>query len=1023
MLNDDALYYPAPFFMARTPMFSIEDFFSPFKKKEINQSLLNSFTVDQLDLLREALAIASPELYKAIACNKINEQTISSIFKYFSRMATRGTPFGLFSFVSIGTWDASNSAIFDLGEVRKRVRPDMEWLSLVIDQICNDSRFIPLLYVQTNPLLYEWGERICLNYVRKKNLEEKTETISIRSSFLTLEIFALTKEPIALNDLIDKVIQQHPTLDKEKLQNMLLQLLKQQLLNFTLLPTLLTESPFANLLSKLPFAHEALNEIAAKMQDYNHCPLGLGETSLQDIQKGMEALASSKNLIQVDAAYIHDQMTLSHEIAKEIQEGIEVLWNISQASSSDEYPLKSYHEKFLEKYGTYRIVPLHELLHNEAGIGIPEHYLNINETKSKDVKESKWKNWLRLQWIRCLRENSNEIEITEEVLKENFEKLDSKKAPLSFDLFCEVIGDSASDVNHDNFLILAKSIASQGGATFGRFLDMLGEPMKDALKAFLVDEEDLEKDNVFAESSYFSHLSRNANVSIQPKLRKNSIDISGIGNIHLNDIYVGTTLERFYLTLKNQTKELIVTSGNMLNSTTAPHPIRFIREVSNNRYKPIFTFSWMDLGNSPFLPRVRYKRMILKCAQWRVDLFQLGLTSKATQENIRKKFIEWSQEWKLPRYCFIGEGDNLFLLDLEQDVNVNEVTSRLKKNQSVSFFEKINQEKGQWTQSQRGTHLSEFVIPFIKNAKYAGSPQIKFPKEIAIASKSRLKLPGSEWLYAKIYLGTDQENRFLTEYCYPFVEFLLQQQIIKEWFFVRYSDSKTHVRLRFKGVKEDITSKLLPILHDWAHDLIQRKCIQDLTLSGYDREMERYGGKELIEAAESLFHADSVTTISLVSLILNKKNSIPEEIISALSIIDLLKGFGMNLGEQLDFFSMHMIEKEELKGFREHKTSLLSLSEAILLDVHSEKSNLLQESFEKRKDNLRSFAEKMKDIENRGELLSTPHNIYSSIIHMHCNRLIGRDGKKEKKARVFAYHALTLLKEKMKHMKPQLCTF
>ena len=77
--------------------------------------------------------------------------------------------------------------------------------------------------------------------------------------------------------------------------------------------------------------------------------------------------------------------------------------------------------------------------------------------------------------------------------------------------------------------------------------------------------------------------------------------------------------------------------------------------------------------------------------------------------------------WDLPCYCFLGEGDQRILIDRDHPSHIREAALQIKKGPIV-FVEKIGQQGGQWIKSSCGLHLSEFVVPFIKNAKYCEPP-------------------------------------------------------------------------------------------------------------------------------------------------------------------------------------------------------------------------------------------------------------------------------------------------------------
>ena len=269
---------------------------------------------------------------------------------------------------------------------------------------------------------------------------------------------------------------------------------------------------------------------------------------------------------------------------------------------------------------------------------IPDAYLKKGvEQSKKDDRGANWEKWIKQQWLHCVRERKSEIEITDEVLEKTLTKVDKKKALLSFDLFCEVIAESSAQIDEGNYMLLLSSFSWQAGATFGRFLDLFGETAKKVLSTFYKDEEALEENNQFVQSSFLPSTPRLANVAIQPNLREVAIDLGGQDSISLDDIIVGATSERLYLKIKNRPEELIVTTGNMLSVRSAPIPIRFIRDVSLSRYQLLHNFPWVSLEGSTFLPRVRYKKVILFPAHWKVDLFQLGLSEKADFGRYRNK--------------------------------------------------------------------------------------------------------------------------------------------------------------------------------------------------------------------------------------------------------------------------------------------------------------------------------------------------------------------------------------------------
>ena len=57
-------------------------------------------------------------------------------------------------------------------------------------------------------------------------------------------------------------------------------------------------------------------------------------------------------------------------------------------------------------------------------------------------------------------------------------------------------------------------------------------------------------------------------------------------------------------------------------------------------------------------------------------------------------------------------------------------------------------------------------------------------------------IPGSEWVYFKLYTGTKTADTILKNELYGFIQEMIKNKSIDKWFFIRYSDPDFHVRLR-----------------------------------------------------------------------------------------------------------------------------------------------------------------------------------------------------------------------------------
>lgn len=117
-------------------------------------------------------------------------------------------------------------------------------------------------------------------------------------------------------------------------------------------------------------------------------------------------------------------------------------------------------------------------------------------------------------------------------------------------------------------------------------------------------------------------------------------------------------------------------------------------------------------------------------------------------------------------------------------------------------------------------------------------------------------VPGSEWLYIKIYTGVKTADIILEEALIPLLQQLREGNLIKKWFFIRYNDPRVHLRLRFELLDLKYFSKVLSLVNDHLEEYRDSGEISDFILDTYHREIERYGQKTM-EEAEFLFWKSS----------------------------------------------------------------------------------------------------------------------------------------------------------------------
>src|SRR3989338_409382 len=116
IMNDPAepLFFPTPTFLVRTPLFAIDVFYTLLKSPDLYSELFSFY--ESNSVMQEAILAASSSLFEALtkrhkSAIKQQKHLASSLLRYLSRMSTRSSPFGLFSFVSLGRWNKKTASL------------------------------------------------------------------------------------------------------------------------------------------------------------------------------------------------------------------------------------------------------------------------------------------------------------------------------------------------------------------------------------------------------------------------------------------------------------------------------------------------------------------------------------------------------------------------------------------------------------------------------------------------------------------------------------------------------------------------------------------------------------------------------------------------------------------------------------------------------------------------------------------------------------------------------------------------
>lgn len=247
-------------------------------------------------------------------------------------------------------------------------------------------------------------------------------------------------------------------------------------------------------------------------------------------------------------------------------------------------------------------------------------------------------------------------------------------------------------------------------------------------------------------------------------------------------------------------------------------------------------------------------------------------------------------------------------------------------------------------------------------------------------------IPGTEWLYLKIYTGIKTSDIILKEVITPLIEYFQADNYISKWFFIRYNDPESHLRIRFMLNNTDYYNKILNKINEALQEYIGSGEISNIIIDTYAREIERYG-QNTIEEAETLFYKNSEFTLQcldyddeekiIISLfyiddILNKLN------LSAKEKLDWIKDF--NTAFKQEFNADKKLNSQLDKKYREFKPKYLSFlqSDEFLEERKSVISNIEESNL--------ALQNIINHYENQSLEISL-QSFFQSIFHMNINRV------------------------------------
>lgn len=990
--------------------------------------------------IRHALFFASPTLDAGIAhwsadpSSKKGVQAERALVRYFTRMSSRSTPFGLFAGCSTGkvsvtqTTDDTVLVLRRWSENKVSSRLDYDYLFELAGHLRREPNLQNELRYFPNDSLRKGADS--WNYVECRLADsDRTHYLSrIQSDSYVDFILEKAKFGYSIPNL-SKSLLEHPLgqgLAEQDVRDFLQQLIDNDVLVSDLRPPVTGDSPIDGIISELssvPSGRATAQQLASIREELAELDVQQAGVATEGYRVLAERIASELpgkinpgRLYQVDMIKPTPDATLSHAVVEEILAGVCALHRLDKIQEPE--VLKQFRQAFIARYDRAQ-VPLLEALDEEFGVGFGEPSRSASPLlreirmtgENKKLNPARTLSALLTEKIAGLTaEYDSELSIsTAELATFGEEEL---ALPDSFAVVATLVSRSVELLRSGEFTIVLNQAYGPDGARFMARFCHADPKLKEHVRSYLEAEEANNPNAIYAEIIYLPE-GRAGNVLCRPVLRKFELAYLGRSGapvervLPANDLLV--SIERGHIQLYSQRlgRQVIprLTSAHAFMAPQFDRVYQFLCYLQNQHGVGIPTFSWGSLAAIDFLPRVRIGRLVVTRARWRLRQNEVDRLTGCLGSHRYLAVQKLRDVRRLPRWIVLSEGDNDLHVDLDNVLSVDSFVHVLGRRHEAVLHEMYPAPEELLVTGPEGRFQHEIVLPFFRQvtrthmSRPVEAQSVKPTSTRSIEKISRCDRAfslGSEWLYIKLYGGISALSDILLTTIRSLSEDCLKQNLVSRWFFVWYADPLNHIRLRFNGPDRGCMKGVIERVHAAFDPFLMSNKLWKIQFDTYEREVERYGGLKSMEITEDVFFVDSEAVLEIRRHYQGDEHSDRFWRIALIGIDSLLNDFGFSLdlkhnvvGQWRDGWRARLnTETETLKSitdkFRKERRSLETAIESLECD---DDLKFARQTFASRSRSISHHVSRIRNCEQRGELQVDMAELAGSYVHMHLNRL------------------------------------
>nr|WP_221383158.1 lantibiotic dehydratase [Actinoplanes polyasparticus] len=839
----------------------------------------------QIPGFASALEHASPDLTQRVRAVQSGQTSVRdgrrvvlAVMRYLIRATTRATPYGLFAGVAAAKTGSYGVARVGTGH-RPIARIRMPWFAGVLARLETDPGIRPHVWLRVNDLLAERDGDLLLEHRASTSETGAPQHLRVRASVAVAIALTAAARPVRWTDL-SATVAAGCAAEPAAADRLVLQLVQQQLLLTSLRPSMTATDPLAVLataLERLPTSdsprehdgsaslRETLSRLAEQKRRHDTATTEVEAAICRREFITTAATITSEPALGVDLRLDSD-VTVPPEVPAEACRAAVALTRLAVPAPTG---WARWHRRFLERFGSYALVPVRDAVDPVLGLGYPAGFEGANPAPGPAVTDRD-RALVALAQRAALR-RQHEILLDDQLLSalalEQAETVQN-----TTELTVRVHAHHLDDIRAGRFTLSVVRVSRNAGTTTGRVLDLLDPADRDRMAAaYAMGTPPIAEGSLISQLAAPTRYTISMDVARAPQVLP---FLTAVGEFHtdnnarripLEDIAV--TADRYRLYLVSLTRRRPVQPVPM--TAAAPDRqmlpvVRFLAEATTALSAPCHPFEWGPAAHDlPFLPAVRYGRTLLSAARWRLTRDDLP-DATASDDVWDRELARWREVTGCPTAVSVGSGDQCLVIDLQLPAHRILLRDYVRR-YHVAVLRQAPAGAG-WIDDRP----HEIVIPMVATAGPVPTPRLGDVVDV----RHHGMLPGGAHSYLKVYAAGEQQDRILTEHIAQLID-----HITGTWWFQRYHDPDPHLRLRLTDVDPALTQR-------WVQQLREHGLSSRAQMDTDFPELSRFGGIDAYPTAEQVFAADSAAVRAQLTATA-RRDGPAQQAMTAASMLDI----------------------------------------------------------------------------------------------------------------------------------------